>query len=321
MQRKRVHGAPAALARLANLRLSRRQLLVLSAGASLCAAGCSGGTSSSTPTRLPAPTPDETQVASSAIVRQIDHILLKTDDAPALFKLLTETLGIPVAWPIFTYRGFQSGAAGFGNVNLEVLQHAEGEPPPFATAPGTYPIGIAFEPVTIDGALRELDSRGIGHSEPFEDGVSDAIRWTSIDLDGTPQSSIRLLVKYSFDQDARRGQLGSQLRDRRGGLLGVTHLDSIELEAAEIDEAVADWQHLFEPLEPTEPGLWRLGAGPALRITAGPQDRFRRAIVGVRSLGEAVHAMRERALLGASSARWAELAPADGAIRFVESAG
>jgi hypothetical protein len=295
---------------------------MLAAGAALYAAGCTNSDdddSPATPTRPPAPTPDATQLTERAIVRQIDHILLKTDDAQALFALLTDTLQIPVAWPIFTYRGFHSGAAGFGNVNLEVLQHAEGEAPEFALAPGTYPIGIAFEPITVDGALHQLDQREIGHSEPFDDGINEAIRWTSIDLDGAPQSPIRLLVKYSFDQDARRAMLGAQLQERSGGPLGVMSLQALELEAADITAARETWKRLLDPAAETD-GTWMLGEGPALRIVEGASDRFRRVIVSVRSLPDATNALRERDLLGEATSSFADLKPADGAIRFVEAA-
>jgi hypothetical protein len=294
---------------------------MLAAGGALYAAGCSGDSDDgarSTPTRPPAPTPDLTQLATSAIIRQIDHILVRTDDAQALFTLLTDTLQIPVAWPIFTYRGFHSGAAGFGNVNLEVLQHAEGEAPEFAQAPGTYPIGVAFEPMTVDGALRELERREIGHSEPFDDGISDAIRWTSIDIEASPQSPIRLLVKYSFDQDARRAQLGAQLRERNGGPLGVVSLEAIELEAADPASAGRDWQRLLDPIT-AQAGTWRLGAGPELRIVPGDADRARRVVIAVRSLSAAIDALREHDLLGDTSDRFADLKPAGGAIRFVEA--
>jgi hypothetical protein len=295
---------------------------MLAAAAALYAVGCSSDDSDgdATSTRPPAPTPDPTQLASTAIVRQIDHILLKTDDAQALFSLLTDTLQIPVAWPIFTYRGFRSGAAGFGNVNLEVLQHAEGEAPAFATAPGTYPIGIAFEPVTVDGALRELERREIEHSEPFDDGISEAIRWTSIDLEGSPDSPIRLLVKYSFDQDARRAQLGTQLSERSGGPLGITSVEAVELESRDPGEAIARWKELLDPNVASPEGVWHPGGGPALRIVQGDVDSFRRAIIGVRSLAAARDALRQRDLLGDSSDSFADLDAADGAIRFVETA-
>jgi hypothetical protein len=310
------------LIHMMSLRTSRRRALMLAAGAALYAAGCTNSDdddSPATPTRPPAPTPDATQLAERAIVRQVDHILLKTDDAPSLFTLLTDTLQIPVAWPIFTYRGFHSGAAGFGNVNLEVLQHAEGGAPDFARAPGIYPIGIAFEPVTVGGALRELEQREIEHSEPFEDGISDAIRWTSVDLEGAPQSPIRLLVKYAFDQDARRAMLGSQLRERNGGPLGVMSLQALELEASDVDAARTEWKRLLDPIPESSPGTWTLGNGPRLRLVAGDGNRFRRIIVAVRSLRSAIDALRERDLLGDSSGDYADLAPADGAIRFVEA--
>jgi hypothetical protein len=269
-------------------------------------------------TRAVAPTPSGTERAGTAIVRQVDHILLRVDDAAAAFATLTETLQIPVAWPLFEYRGFHSGAAGFGGVNLEVLQHASGDVPAFAEQAGVYPIGIAFEPVTVDGAIAQLDARGIGHSEPFDDGISEAIAWTSIDLDPTPDTPIRLLVKYKFDQDARRAMLGSKLRERNGGPLGIRRLDAIEIGARDAGAASARWQALFDPIAPVLPGYWEFYDGPAIRLIEADEDRMLRLIILVESLPAAVAELGARDLLGQEGEGWAEIAGFDGALRLIQ---
>lgn len=46
------------------------------------------------------------------------------DDPQALFSLLTETLGLPVAWPLKPYPSFQSGVVALGNLYLEIIQCA-----------------------------------------------------------------------------------------------------------------------------------------------------------------------------------------------------
>lgn len=126
-------------------------------------------------------------------------------------------------------------------------------------------------------------------------------------------------MKYSFDQDARRAMLGAQLRERNGGPLGVMSIDSLEFEVTDVGAARTEWQTLFDPTPQSEPAVWRLGAGPTIRILAGDADRFRRIVIAVRSLPAAIDALRERDLLGATSTDWADLAPTDGAIRFAEA--
>jgi hypothetical protein len=299
-------------------RITRRQLLRTGALSGVAIAsyvlGCSDGdTTDTAPTRPPAPTPSQTEVATSAIVRQIDHILLKTDDAQRLFAFLTETLQLPVAWPLFTYRGFSSGAAGLGSVNLEVLQPVEGDTPEFARRTGTYPIGLAFEPITVDSAVRELDARAIMHSAPFEDGINDAIRWTSIDLAGPPECPVLLLVKYAFDQDVRRSQLGAMLAERNGGPLGVDDVAAVEIGASDIVAAAARWSALLRPIDSDDTGTFRFERGPALRLLPADGDAFQRIILRVRSLDAATRALNDIRALGETGPGWVDLALEDGA--------
>ncbi len=251
------------------------------------------------------------------LVRQVDHVLLRTDDAAALFDRLSNDLALPVAWPLFTYRGFLSGAVSLGKVNLEVLQHKEGAPPPFAAAPGTYPIGLGFEPVSVDGAVRELDVRGIEHSAPFEDGINDAIRWTSIDLTGPAECPIMLFVKYAFDQEARRAQLAGQLRERQGGPLGIERAVRVELGVRDVSSAGERWQRFFAPDAATP--QWAPAAGPAVQLVEGEADRFERIVIGVPSLEAAVGALRERRMLGEVGDAYADIDFGDGhrALRLV----
>ena len=300
--------------------VTRRAALKLLAGAAISAAlsptlacrGDEGDAPRVDDKRAPAPTSSGTDRVSQPLVRQMDHILLRTDDAQSLFDRLSNDLGLPVAWPLFTYRGFLSGAVGFANVNLEVLQHVEGDPPAFAAAPGTYPIGLAFDPVNVEGAVRELDARGIAHSAPFEDGISDSIRWTSIDLTGPKECPIMLLVKYAFDQDARRAQLGGQLRERGGGPLGVQRVAGVEIGVRDVGSAGERWQELFAP--DGSPPRWQPGAGPAVRLLAADDDRFERVVLSVQSLAAAEDSLRARGILGEATATYADIDFGDGRL-------
>ena len=57
-----------------------------------------------------------------AVVKQLDHVIARVDDPRRLFSVLTETLGLPVAWPLASYPAFQSGGVALGNLYLEIMQ-------------------------------------------------------------------------------------------------------------------------------------------------------------------------------------------------------
>ena len=47
--------------------------------------------------------------------------MVRADDPSKLYAFFTETLRLPVAWPLATRGGVTSGGAGFGNANVEVV--------------------------------------------------------------------------------------------------------------------------------------------------------------------------------------------------------
>jgi len=98
--------------------------------------------------------------AERPVIKQLDHVMARVDDPRAIFSLLTETLGLPVAWPLKSYPAFQSGGVALGNLYLEIIQSgarrgAEGR--------GRF-CAIAFETPPIEEAVRELSRRRIPHT-------------------------------------------------------------------------------------------------------------------------------------------------------------
>jgi hypothetical protein len=82
-----------------------------------------------------------------SIVRQVDHLLIESAKPEELFALLSETLALPVTWPMAEHVGFKSGGVSAGNVNLEVLA---------PMGPPSTPVrlhGIAFDPSPLTEAL------------------------------------------------------------------------------------------------------------------------------------------------------------------------
>ena len=123
--------------------------------------------------------------ASRPVIKQLDHVIARVGDPRALFSLLTETMGLPVAWPLKSYPAFQSGGVALGNLYLEIMQCGA------RRKNGTHASGrlcaIAFESPQIDAAAEELSRRGLAHTpvapyfEKAEDGTRKKI-WSNVVL-------------------------------------------------------------------------------------------------------------------------------------------
>lgn len=98
--------------------------------------------------------------ASRPVVKQLDHVVARVDDPHRLFSLLTETLGLPVAWPLASYPAFESGGVALGNLYLEIMQCG---PRREASNRGRLCV-VAFEAPSIERAVEELSRRGVPHT-------------------------------------------------------------------------------------------------------------------------------------------------------------
>lgn len=112
-----------------------------------------------------------------APVQYIDHIMIRSDDPDELFAFFSETLQLPIAWPLADRGGVVSGGVGFGNVNIEAINFPgqTNDPTP------THLVGLALKPPSLSESLRELERRGIayGAPRPFVSAGADGIRITS----------------------------------------------------------------------------------------------------------------------------------------------
>jgi hypothetical protein len=55
------------------------------------------------------------------VVKQLDHMIVRADDPEPLFKLLSETLRLPIAWPLRSYPSFTSGGIPLGIESLKEI--------------------------------------------------------------------------------------------------------------------------------------------------------------------------------------------------------
>jgi catechol 2,3-dioxygenase-like lactoylglutathione lyase family enzyme len=263
--------------------------------------------------------PTAAPVAQTAPVRQVDHVMIRTGDPTQLFAFFVDVLQLPVAWPLMSPRaGVTTGGVSFGNVNVEAIQV------PGQTDLRPQLIGFAFEPFDLPSSLSEMDRRGItyGPLRPVAsrgpDGSATTL-WTNVtlrqfsDSDGPADATVHIFVsEYSpayVNVAARSARLRSELIAARGGPLGIEALKEIVIGVDDLESARALWQKLLAPTRPSEPGVWQIGDGPAVRLVAAETTTVQELVIRVASLQRARTFLREKGLLGTDSLGEATIDP------------
>ena len=261
----------------------------------------------------------QTRGAASQPIRQIDHIMIRTGAPQELYSFFTETLALPVAWPITSPRaGVVTGGVGFGNVNVEAIEF------PGQTDSRPQLVGLALEPSRLEDSLSELNSRGItsGERRPLTaigaDGAKNTL-WTNVtlrqfsDADNPANATLHIfLSEYSpayVNVEERRSRLRKQLVERSGGPLGVVDVKEVIIGAKDLEKARKLWQTLLDPAGSATPNTWHVGTGPAIRLVPATEDRIQTLVIRVASLDRAKTFLREKQLLGAESDRHAAIDP------------
>jgi hypothetical protein len=145
------------------------------------------------------------------IVRRIDHILVRVDDAQydALYTLLADTLRLPAPWPPTEYPSLRSGGIFAGNVDLEILYTPADRRRGPARCHGLVfeawsedtgvlaQRGIAFLPVTQAGAAPHQPTTARG-----------AYTFFAPMFGGTPWSRTRFSLKRLAATKFRMGNAG-----------------------------------------------------------------------------------------------------------------
>jgi|GEM_PF-3371974 len=237
------------------------------------------------PTAMPAPR------QAKPIVRQIDHILFVTPDGQTLVSVLTETLGLPKVWPQPGDTWTASSGIGFGNVTLEVFHRPRA---PDGEVPKARRItSLALQPVDLEAALRELQSRGIAHNPPpqrVRAPGEPAPRWTTVGLEGFGHGLF--LIQYIFDMDERRARFDRILREQKGGPLGITRVIEVVIATEQPDQVRQRWKTLLGPAISPKDDVWVAGDGPRIRLVKTDDPRVGEFVVEIKSLSQATEALR-----------------------------
>jgi hypothetical protein len=254
----------------------------------------------------------QTRSAALPPIRQIDHIMIRTGNPQELYAFFTETLQLPVAWPMTSPRaGVRTGGVGFGNVNVEAIQF------PGQKDNRSRLVGFALEPSALEGSLSELNRRGLalGERRPLIADRPDGSRttlWTNVtlmqfsDVDNPANAGVHIfLSEYNPSQlnvEERRARLRKQLVDTRGGPLGIVEVKEVVIGAVDVPMARKLWQKLLDPARPVRANTWQIGNGPAIRLVPSAENRVQTLVVRVVSLDDAKAFLRHKQLLGAESA-------------------
>src|SRR5580658_7994759 len=236
---------------------------------------------------------------SEGLVRQIDHIIISSDDPEKMMRLLSEKLSLPVAWPFKAYGTFSSGGVSFGNVNIEMGR--------LSPQPGL--VGIGLEPTSsVSEALAGLDARGLRHGAPDPFYQKDAsgenhLLWTTFGVTSLPPSDNAFFCKYNRDVDERRARLQHELQNRSGGPLGIESVVELVIGTRDIAATQRDWRLLLGPPRTGEESVWDVGQGPAVRLVAAKEDHLATLRVKVKSLERARGFLRSQNLLGLDGER------------------
>jgi hypothetical protein len=294
------------------------------------------------------------RISPQPVIRQVDHIVIRSDPDKPLYRLFTEEFQFPVATPSYPSTGWVNA----GNVILEFMGVAPSPTEPPSDTEAAF-MGFGFEPYPLSESVAELDRRGVARgpvqpnrqdpqSEPFYTLViltALSERW-----DGTAPTSmapeetrfylhplrarglIVLLSEFheqfwpgTFVQDlgpANRPTWLRELRSRGGGPLGVLGVKEITIGVEDYSDAITRWERVLRPAPSLGDGAWALGEGPAIRLIEAPALGIQSLTFAVQSIGRTRDFLRAQDILGASTAEQVTIAPSavQGLdFRFVES--
>lgn len=253
----------------------------------------------------------------ASIIKRIDHFVFLSNRSEELLRTLTETFQLPLIWPLSDFGGYVSGGASARNAALEVGKVGAADKPAFAELSG-----IVFEPAPLNESILELDARKIEHTapEPYA-GVAPSAPgiapnlptgtrlWTAMGIKGMETGGFVAVCDYNWDVIKRAGEFEPELRARDGGPLGIESIREIILGTSNLNQAIARWQNLLNPLQPSAEGYWEFESGPALRLVESERNHMQRLVFTANSLDKAKEFLSRSAMLGSLSAHEIAIAP------------
>lgn len=248
------------------------------------------------------------------VVKKVDHITISCTDPAALFNTFTQTLGLPVAWPLSSYPGFTTGGTYAGNANIETLQFGDPGQPSGGAPPFTFIYGIVFESYPLDEVTSEFQQRGADPGEPKdqmrEENGQQVKVWTNVTLNALcTDDYIVYLCEYTPEMEQALEQRAAANPVPLGGigLVGVKEIVILSTQAEQTQEL---WKTVFAPAPMSADGELSFDSGPAILITDGDMDVIAGLVLEVEDLRAAQDFLSQNAMLGEVSDTEVSIDPA-----------
>ncbi|MDM0078726.1 VOC family protein [Variovorax sp. J2P1-59] len=244
----------------------------------------------------------------------IDHVVLRTAAAEALFDLLHRQLGLPATWPLQHAPFATYGWIGVGNTNLEIWAAADNSDLP-ADCPLPLFHQIALAPAELSETLARFSAVGLSCKAPRvyaskdERGEVRTNFTNSVILDLSSESCCVFVCDWGTDAPIVPWRKGLSTPERRdlergalaacsGGPLGLVGLKEIAMSSPDLAAAADKWQRLAESTS------WpvAIADGVELQLAAGKQNLVQSLTLAVRDLGAARRFLVGRELLDEDAA-------------------
>ena len=250
-------------------------------------------------------------------VKRIDQIYCKMEsvgDVNKLYYLFANTLGFPEAWPPTDKKSYYGGGVYTGNTWLKWISNNT-KAYKMTDKPARFHI-LAAEPNGYERCLKELEKRRLSVKfdgvSTIPDSFGQEQEWArSSSLTVSPFKEIDLsLCKYmplafsaltttpeAKDLDEHYSIMKGRLDGADGGPLGVRHVKEVELGVRDVEKSMAAWRSLIDPVKAVG-DVWKLGKGPALRLTPDKENSIKSISIRVKSLRKARSFLKANGLLG-----------------------
>jgi hypothetical protein len=270
-----------------------------------------------------------------AIVKTIDHLLIRVSNPDLLYSIFHQQLLLSQAWPVMATPFFVSGGLHLGNTNLEIIRVGR-QPKPVSL------YGIAFDFHPFEESLPELERRGIPHTPPLpfvqvdEQGWQ-MIAWTSVFLGGMLDSHPLQQIFFKANQNPdiekweMKGRPGSSNRPfgipyiyntvyRKAATFGINYnpawasnyirkeptraglglrgVYEVTIGTRNFHQAREVWNNLLDPLPEVSEGVWRLPDDLHIRLIPHREEKILGMIWQVASLNRAAQFLHRRNMLG-----------------------
>lgn|SRR6185503_13034243 len=217
-------------------------------------------------------------------VNKVQHITAHVPGAADVFKLFSQTFGVPVVYDYQSFGSFSSGGLWLGNVTFETVG-ANG-----SDRDSAFFKGIALEPATHTNEIDAvMDKVPLNHSGPqisyWNYQGSKQKFYTVTDLTDLCAGARRVFICDYEQRDFINSfsvKADSAFNAANGGSLGLLGVKVIVIQTTNPAKQVALWKTL--------PGIKVKGAyrfgfktGPDVLIEQGPEDAIKEIVLKVRS--------------------------------------